>query len=207
MGIPRRSQRDDSRRGTLAEPWLRDGSSELRDVGELLESGNGADRAPPECWYVREARVYTAQASRREGSASPPRQARRQAHQADAGSGGLPRSSNRRAVQAGDVPILETRMETKSPPGGGLFFLSAERDFPFRPDHHRLARLNAVGKLAWNEVAGIDLDCGNLGWPDEILDAATPPAQPVHEIRHASLEEIHPVRPSGDYGPTTFSRP
>ena len=43
--VPRRPLGDDSRRRAPDEPRLRDGPSELRDVGELHQSGDGADRS------------------------------------------------------------------------------------------------------------------------------------------------------------------
>ena len=56
--VPRRPQRDDPRRGPPAEPRLRDGTSELRDVGELHQPGDGADRAAHTTATAYERKVY-----------------------------------------------------------------------------------------------------------------------------------------------------
>ena len=55
---------------------------------------------------VREEGVHAAEAPRREGGAAAPRQARREADEADAGAGRLHRRAGRRAVQAGALSVL-----------------------------------------------------------------------------------------------------
>ena len=55
---------------------------------------------------VREEGLHAAQASRREGGAAAPRQARRQADPAHAGAGGVHRREARGTVQAGPLPVL-----------------------------------------------------------------------------------------------------
>ena len=96
--------------GPAAQPWLRDRTSELRDVGELHQPGDGADRAAHQLRRVRAQGVHAAQASGREGRAAAPRQARREAHEAVEGSGGLPRRAARGAVQVGSLPVLGVRV-------------------------------------------------------------------------------------------------
>ena len=67
--------------GRLAEPRLRDRSPELRDVEQLHEPGDRADRAVHAHRLLRAPRVHAAEAPRREGRAPAPRQARREAHE------------------------------------------------------------------------------------------------------------------------------
>ena len=57
---------------------------------------------------VREEGVRAAEAPRREGRAAAPRQARREADEADAGAGGVHRRAGGRAVQAGPLPVLDS---------------------------------------------------------------------------------------------------
>ena len=92
--------------GRLLEPRLRDGTSELRDVRELYQPGDGADRAAHQLHELRVQGVHAAEASRREGGAAAPRQARREADEAVEGPGGLPRRSARGAVQVGSLSVL-----------------------------------------------------------------------------------------------------
>ncbi len=80
---------------------------------------------------VQERGLCPAQAPRREGRGAAPRQARRQADQADAEAGGLYRRAGRGAVQAGSLPLLISRPwrdeGRASDRGRGLFFcLSAK---------------------------------------------------------------------------------
>ena len=87
VGVPGRPLGDDSRRGTTDESRLRDRASELRDVVELHQSGDGADRAVRQPVEVREEGVRAAQVAGREGGATAPRQARRAADDAVEGAG------------------------------------------------------------------------------------------------------------------------
>ena len=87
-------------RGPSAEPRQRHRPPELRDVELVHEPGDRADRAVRPPRRLREARLYAAQAPRREGGEAAPRGARRQVDRAHPAAGGLPRDPRRGAVQA-----------------------------------------------------------------------------------------------------------
>ena len=106
VGVPRRARDHRARRGPAAEPRLRDRSPELRDVEQLHQPGDRADRAVHAHRLLRAQGVHAAQAPRREGRAPPPRQARREAHEAHRGAGRLHRRAGRRPVQARPLPLL-----------------------------------------------------------------------------------------------------
>ncbi len=59
--LPRRPQRADPRRGTAPQPGLRHRPPELRDVGQLHQPGDGADRAAQVRVEVPEAGLHPAQ--------------------------------------------------------------------------------------------------------------------------------------------------
>ena len=80
VGVPRRARDHRARRGPPAEPRLRDRSPELRDVEQLHQPGDRADRAVHAHRLLRAQGVHAAEAPRREGRAPAPRQARREAH-------------------------------------------------------------------------------------------------------------------------------
>ncbi len=65
---------------------------------------------------LRDPRPHPAQAPRRKGRPPAPRQARRQAHQPDARTGGLHRRARAGPVQAGPLPVLTTTL--RSTPAG-----------------------------------------------------------------------------------------
>ncbi len=65
---------------------------------------------------VREEGVHAAEAPRREGRAAAPRPARREADEADEGSGGLHRRAGGRAVQAGSLSVLGIRRTLRTGP-------------------------------------------------------------------------------------------
>src|SRR5262249_34426735 len=106
VDLPRRPLRADPRRGPPAEPRLRDGPPELRDVGLVLEPGAGAARAGEERRVVRAQGVRAAEEARRGGGAAAPRAPRRAADQALAGAGRVHRRRRGRAVQARPLPLL-----------------------------------------------------------------------------------------------------
>ena len=62
--LSRWPQRDGAGRRPADEPRVRDGSSELRDVGVVLQSGDRAARAAPAQREVREEGVHPAEAAR-----------------------------------------------------------------------------------------------------------------------------------------------
>ncbi len=104
--VPRRPQRDGAGGRAADEPRLRHRSSELRDVGVVLEPGDRAARAAPAQRQVREQGVHPAEASRRGGRAAAPQPPRREADEADGRSGEVHQCSGRRSVQAGALPLL-----------------------------------------------------------------------------------------------------
>src|SRR6185437_16949621 len=106
MGLPRRTLGDEPRRGQADEPRLRDGTSELRDVIELHESGDGADRAVRADGEVREEGVRAAEVVGREGGEAASRKARGEADRVESGAGFLYRREGGGAVQAGSLSVL-----------------------------------------------------------------------------------------------------
>ena len=80
--LPRRQAPDHPVQGPAGESRQRHRPSELRHERLLHQPGAGPDRAVAEPDQVREEGLRPAQAPRREGRRPPPRQGRRQAHQA-----------------------------------------------------------------------------------------------------------------------------
>ena len=103
VAVPRRTQRHGARRGPAAEPRLRDGSSELRDVGVVHEPGDRATRPARERRKYGKKVYMLPEAARRAGRAAAPRSSGRETDEADEGSGRLHRRSGGRAVQAGSL--------------------------------------------------------------------------------------------------------
>ena len=93
LALPGRPQRAGARRGPSAEPRLRDGSSELRDVGVVHEPGARAARAPRERGEDRQAGADAAEEARRGSGAAAPREARRAADHAHRGAGEVHRGA------------------------------------------------------------------------------------------------------------------
>ena len=96
--------------GRLLNLGCATGHPELRDVGVVHEPGDRAARAAREHRQVREEGLHAAEAPRRAGGAAAPRSSRREADEADEGSGRLHRRAGRRAVQAGSLPVLDSRI-------------------------------------------------------------------------------------------------
>ena len=92
--------------GRLLNLGLRDRPSELRDVGVVHQPGDRAARAAPAQRQVREEGLHPAEAPRRGSRAAAPRPSRREAHDADAGTGRVSGCAGRRSVQAGYLPLL-----------------------------------------------------------------------------------------------------
>ena len=92
--------------GRLLNLGCATGSSELRDVGVVHQSGDRATRAARQHRQVREEGLHAAEAPRRAGGAAAPGSSRREADEADEGSGGLHRRAGGRAVQAGSLSVL-----------------------------------------------------------------------------------------------------
>jgi adenosylhomocysteinase len=88
------------------EPGQCHGSSELRDVGLLLQPDAGPDRAVDQPRQVREAGLHAAEVPRREGRGAPPREGRRQADQAAPRPGQIHRRARGRPVQGRPLPLL-----------------------------------------------------------------------------------------------------
>src|SRR5690606_17630730 len=103
---PRRPLGADPGRGAAAQPRVRDGASELRDVGVVHEPGDRAARAAPEPGQVREEGLHAAEAPRRAGGAAASGSPGREAHAAHPGAGRLHRRAGGRPVQAGSLPVL-----------------------------------------------------------------------------------------------------
>ena len=89
--------------GPSAQPRMRHRPPELRDVGVVHQPDDRAARALRQPQQVREQGLHPAEAPRREGGAAAPRSPRREADEADEGTGRLPRRARRRAVQAGPL--------------------------------------------------------------------------------------------------------
>src|SRR5262249_50021340 len=104
--IPGWTFRAGARRGAFVEPRVRNGSSQLRDVGVVYESGDRAARTAPERRQVRKEGVHAAEAPRRAGGAAASRSSGCQADQALARAGRLHRRAGRGAVQAGTLSVL-----------------------------------------------------------------------------------------------------
>src|SRR4030095_4666121 len=108
---------------------MRDRSPELRDVGIVHQPDAGAARAPRQRREVREDVGDDAakEAGRGSGPAAP-RADRRQADEAHAGAGRLPRCAGRRTVQAGALSIL-TLTNSQLPTSNSQAFGSRDLGF------------------------------------------------------------------------------
>ena len=105
--FPRWQEDRPSVRGAPGQPRQCHRPSELRDERLLLQPDAGPDRTLDPWQQVREEGARAAQAPRRKGGPVAPRQARRQAFQADAGTGRLHRRQVDRPVQVGDVSLTD----------------------------------------------------------------------------------------------------
>ena len=95
--------------GRLLNLGCATGHPELRDVGVVHQPGARAARSAEERRHVREEGVHAAEEARRGSGAAAPRQARREADEADEGPGRLHRRAGRWTVQAGSLPVLALR--------------------------------------------------------------------------------------------------
>ena len=93
-------------RGPPPQPGLRHRTPELRDVEQLHEPGDGADGALRPPGVLRAQGVHAAEAPRRGSRSAPPREARRQAHDAQRGPVVLPRHPGPGPLQARPLPLL-----------------------------------------------------------------------------------------------------
>ena len=93
------------------EPRLRDGPPVVRDEQLVHEPGARATRAVERNRQVRNRRARAAQEARRRSGPAAPGEARREAHEAHEAAGRLHRRADRRAVQAGVLPVLGSLRE------------------------------------------------------------------------------------------------
>ncbi len=92
--------------GRLLNLGCATGPPELRDVEQLHQPGDRADRAVHAHRLLRDARCSPAEAPRREGGASAPRQARGEADHPHRGAGRLHQRPGARSLQARPLPLL-----------------------------------------------------------------------------------------------------
>ena len=104
--LRRRPQRDDPGRRPPAEPRLRHRPPQLRDEQQLHQPDDRPDRAGDEQQEVREEGLRPAQAPGRKGRPPAPREAGREADQADARAGRLHRRAGGGAVQERSLSVL-----------------------------------------------------------------------------------------------------
>ena len=111
--FPDRQQHLRAGRGPAGEPGLRDRPSELRDVEQLRQPDAGADRPVEEQGQLQGGRLHAAQEAGRGSGAAASGEDRREADQADAEAGRLPRRGGRRAVQGGEVQVLDAVLSSQ----------------------------------------------------------------------------------------------
>ncbi len=104
--LSRRQAADRAGQGPAGQSGLRHRPSELCDERVLHQPGAGPDRAVDQPRQIREQGLCAAQAPRREGRGAAPRQARRQADQAQPGAGRLSRPRPLRPVQTRALSVL-----------------------------------------------------------------------------------------------------
>ncbi len=117
--LPRRQEDHPARQGAPREPRLRHRPPELRDVVELRQPDDRADRAVLAQRLVRRRQgLRAAQAPRREGRAPAPEEGRRDADRAHRRAGRLHRRAQARALQARHATATErtTRATTRCVP-------------------------------------------------------------------------------------------
>src|SRR5258706_1262307 len=106
MGLSRRAQRADSRRGETDESRVRNGASVVRDVGLVYQSGPGAAGPLAEQRRVSETGLRPAEAAGR-GSGPPASRAPwRGADEADGGPVEVPRDAGRGTLQIRSLSLL-----------------------------------------------------------------------------------------------------
>ena len=95
-------------RRAAGESGLRDGPSELCDVEQLCQPDAGAARPVEEQRQLQGGRLHAAQEAGRGSGAAAPGEDRREADHADQEAGRLHRRAGGRAVQGGELQVLET---------------------------------------------------------------------------------------------------
>src|SRR3954465_12885171 len=110
MGLSRRAQRVDSRRGKTDESRVRNGASVVRDVGVLYQPGTGAAGPLAEQRRVSETGLCPSQEARRGSSPPSPGAPRRGADEADGRSVQVPRHAGRGTLQIRSLSLLANRV-------------------------------------------------------------------------------------------------
>jgi adenosylhomocysteinase len=141
--------------GTPGQPRQCHRPSKLRDERVVLQPDPRPDRTLHQCQdrQVQERGLCAAQASRREGGAPPSREAGRQAHHLERGSGGLHRRVPEGTLQAGTLPLLITVIPRTSSGAG-----AAKWRFPAPP----FSGYRNSGASARDSRA--DRSCGEQCW-------------------------------------------
>src|SRR5216684_4566967 len=133
MGLSRRAQRADSRRGETDESRVSNGASVVRDVGLVYQSGPGAVGPLAEQRRVSEAGLRPAEKAGRGSGPPAPRAPRRGADEVDRGPVEVPWNAGRGTLQIRSLSLLgrhgRQRWLPKAPPAGGAkaFYLAGSQ--------------------------------------------------------------------------------